>query len=79
MKAIVLAAGEGKRLKPLTNDKPKCMLKYRNDIILERLLNQIKNQAVNEIIVVVGFILSTNLYLNNFLVFNLNRFGKIDL
>ena len=35
MKAIILAAGQGKRLKPLTNDKPKCMIKLFGKRIID--------------------------------------------
>jgi choline kinase len=54
MKAVILAAGEGKRLKPLTNTIPKCLLRYKDETILERIIRQIKNQEIDEIIVVVG-------------------------
>ena len=56
MKAIILAAGEGKRLKPLTNNVPKCLLKYREEVILERIIRQIKDQGVTEIILVTGYL-----------------------
>ena len=35
MKIIILAAGEGKRLRPLTNEKPKCMVELFGKSILE--------------------------------------------
>lgn len=55
MKAIVLAAGEGKRLRPLTNTVPKCLLPYKDTTILQRLIYQIKKHGIEEIIVVVGY------------------------
>ena len=35
MKAIILAAGIGSRLRPLTNDKPKCMVKLLDETLIE--------------------------------------------
>lgn len=55
MKTIILAAGEGKRMMPLTNSIPKCMLPYKGEPVLKRLIRQIKKQDVDEIIVVVGY------------------------
>ena len=33
--SIILAAGEGKRLRPLTNDKPKCLVELFGKTLLE--------------------------------------------
>ena len=55
MKAIILAAGEGKRLRPLTENIPKCMVKLFGKSILERQVNLFKNCGVNEICVVRGY------------------------
>lgn len=55
MKAIVLAAGEGKRLRPLTNSIPKCLLTYKNETLIERLISQIQKCCIDEIILVVGY------------------------
>ena len=55
MKCIILAAGEGVRMKPLTNDTPKPMLKIGNKPILERILNDLP-ENIDEIILVVGYL-----------------------
>ena len=55
MKAIILAAGEGKRLRPLTNDRPKAMVKLFGMTLLERQINTFKNCGINDIIVVGGY------------------------
>jgi len=55
MKAVILAAGEGKRLRPLTNTIPKCLLTYKKKTLLERLIEQIQKFRINEIIVIVGY------------------------
>jgi len=55
LKAIVLAAGEGKRMGSLTRDIPKCLLPYQGESVLKRLIRQLKKTDVDEIIVVVGY------------------------
>ena len=42
MIVIILAAGKGSRLYPLTKDKPKCLVKYKNKSILSHQL-EIRN------------------------------------
>lgn len=55
MKAVILAAGEGKRLRPFTETMPKVMLPVGNKPILEHLLESIKNTGIEEVIIVVGY------------------------
>jgi len=55
MKAIILAAGPGKRLRPLTEDKPKCMLEINNKTILERTMATMRKCGIEEIVVVRGY------------------------
>jgi len=55
MKAVVLAAGEGRRLRPFTETMPKVMLPVANKPILEHVLNALKNSGVTEVILVVGY------------------------
>ncbi len=55
MKAIILAAGEGKRLRPLTQNIPKCMVKLFGMSILERQIMTFRNCGINEICVVSGY------------------------
>jgi len=52
---IVLAAGEGKRLRPLTNDIPKCLVSLHGQTILERNLIQWKKAGGLELLVVTGY------------------------
>ena len=49
MKAIILAAGFGSRLKPLTNDLPKPMFPVLNRPILEHALHFLSSQGIKEI------------------------------
>ena len=55
MKAIILAAGQGARLKPLTNDKPKCMVEYQKKPIIDSILETIKACNIDDIAVIGGY------------------------
>jgi len=55
MKAVILAAGEGKRLRPFTETMPKVMLPVANKPILEHILDALKNTEITEIILVIGY------------------------
>jgi len=55
MKAVILAAGEGKRLRPFTETMPKVMLPIANKPVLEYVVDAIKNSGITDIIVVVGY------------------------
>ena len=55
MKAIIIAAGMGKRLKPFTDELPKCMLKIGDQSILERQLECYKSCGIEEIAIVKGY------------------------
>ena len=55
MKAIILAAGEGKRLRPLTNDRPKAMVKLFGMSLLERQIYTFRECGIEDIIVVTGY------------------------
>jgi len=56
MKAIILSAGQGKRLLPLTEDTPKCLLPVSEGItMLDWQLLQLAEAGVEEAIVVTGF------------------------
>jgi len=55
MKAVILAAGEGKRLRPLTETMPKVMLPVANKPVLEYVFDAVKNSGIDEIVVVVGY------------------------
>lgn len=55
MKAVVLAAGEGVRLQPITLTRPKHMIKVGGKSILEHCLKALKTCGVTEVIVVVHY------------------------
>lgn len=55
MKAIILAAGIGSRLRPLTNQKPKTLIKVGGKPMLKYLLNSLIANDIKEIILCTGF------------------------
>ena len=55
MKAVVLAAGEGTRLRPLTDDKPKGMVEVADRPILTHCFDQLAALGASELLVVVGY------------------------
>jgi bifunctional UDP-N-acetylglucosamine pyrophosphorylase/glucosamine-1-phosphate N-acetyltransferase len=55
VKAVILAAGEGIRMHPLTYTRPKVMLPLANKPILEHLILEIKKTGIEEFIFVVGY------------------------
>lgn len=55
MQAIILAAGMGKRLKELTQNNTKCMVKVNGVTLIDRMLHQLDNQALSRVIIVIGY------------------------
>ena len=55
MQAIILAAGMGKRLKELTQNNTKCMVKVNGVTLIDRMLHQIDRQHLSRIVIVVGY------------------------
>ena len=53
-KAIILAAGKGSRLLPLTKNKPKCLIQVKGRSILSRQINLFEEMGASKIIVVTG-------------------------
>lgn len=55
MKAVILAAGKGTRLQPLTNELPKGLIKVQNKPILEYVFDSLLSLNIEEIIVIIGY------------------------
>lgn len=51
MKAMILAAGLGTRLRPLTNDRPKALIKVAGRTLLEIALSRLRGFGVREVII----------------------------
>jgi glucose-1-phosphate thymidylyltransferase len=56
MKAIVLAGGEGTRLRPLTDNKPKGMVEVADKPLLTHCFDQLIDLGADELVVVVGYL-----------------------
>lgn len=52
--ALLLAAGTGSRLFPLTQNSPKCLTLVNDKSILERLINNLKSQGFKRLVIVTG-------------------------
>ena len=55
MQAIILAAGMGKRLKELTQNNTKCMVKVNGETLISRMLGQLDKLELTRIVIVVGY------------------------
>ena len=55
MNAIILAAGLGIRLRPLTNDKPKCMVEVAGIPMVERQIQYLHEAGITDITLVSGY------------------------
>lgn len=55
MIGVILAAGMAKRLRPLTDNKPKCLLKVGERTLLERTVDAMRLAGITEFVVVTGY------------------------
>lgn len=55
MQGLILAAGMGKRLKELTSDNTKCMVKVNGVTLIERMLGQLDKLNLSRVVIVVGY------------------------
>jgi glucose-1-phosphate thymidylyltransferase len=55
MQAVILAAGEGKRVRPLTRSRPKALIPVANRPIIEYVIDALIKNGIRDIIVVVGY------------------------
>lgn len=55
-KAVILAAGVGSRIRPLTDDCPKCLLSVAGIPILERMIRNCQRCGITEFVVVLGYL-----------------------
>jgi glucose-1-phosphate thymidylyltransferase len=55
LKAVILAAGEGTRLRPFTNSRPKVMIPVANKPVLHHVVRALVESGVKDIVLVVGY------------------------
>jgi L-glutamine-phosphate cytidylyltransferase len=55
MKAVILSAGQGKRLLPLTTDRPKCALTIHGRSMIEWQIDELIKHGIEDICVVLGY------------------------
>ena len=55
LKVILLVAGEGKRLRPYTLDRPKCMVEIEGISLIDRQLSILKSQGLSDIVMIGGY------------------------
>ena len=60
--AVILAAGMATRFAPLSFERPKAMFEVRGEILIERLIRQLREAGVNDISVVVGYMKESFFY-----------------
>ncbi len=56
MKGLILAAGIASRLRPLTDNTPKCLLDIGGKKILEQTIDNLISNSINDIIIVTGYL-----------------------
>lgn len=56
MKAVILAAGVGSRIKPMTDNCPKSLLKVGDYTILEMMISNIQDCGINDVIFILGYL-----------------------
>lgn len=54
MKAVIMAGGKGTRLKPLTNDIPKPLIKIIDKPCMEHIINLLRDHNITQIAVTLG-------------------------
>lgn len=55
MKSVILAAGLGSRLSPITNEVPKCMVPVNGIRIIDKQIDNLTKNGINDIAVVAGY------------------------
>ena len=80
-KAMILAAGLGTRLKPLTDHKPKALLDWEGKPLLEHIIEKLKPHEKDELLDTGGGIANASWFFGEdpFLVYNVDIISDIDL
>ena len=54
MKVIILAAGQGTRLRPLTDNKPKCMVELLGKPLIQHQIETLRRNGIGDIHIATG-------------------------
>ena len=60
MRAIILAAGMGTRLRPITLTTPKSLIEIGEETLIERQIRFLKEKGIDDVIVVTGYLAEKN-------------------
>ena len=52
---VILAAGRSRRMEELSNNEPKCLLPYRGERVIERLVRQLRQNNIHKIVITTGY------------------------
>lgn len=63
--AVIMAAGMASRFVPLSLEMPKGLLKVKNEVLIERQIEQLKAKGINEIVIVLGYKKESFFYLED--------------
>lgn len=63
--AVILAAGMSTRFVPVSYELPKGLISVKGDILVERLIEQLQDAGVREIVMVVGYMMEKYFYLRD--------------
>ena len=55
MRAIIMAAGIGSRLREISGNRPKCLIQAGEETLLRRMIRQLKDAGIDDISVITGF------------------------
>ena len=55
-RAIIMAAGKGTRMRPITNKVPKPLVKVNGKAMIEGVIEKLHEQGIQEIHIVVGYL-----------------------
>ncbi len=55
MKAIILAAGRGSRMKSITDDRPKCLVELKGRTLLDLQISSLKAAGIKQVAIVTGY------------------------
>ena len=56
MRAMILAAGRGERLRPLTDERPKSLVEVRGESLLERHLEKVRSAGIETVVINLGWL-----------------------